>query len=602
MSVSLHVNDQQIRSPQCIELSGIEVWKLVASALATKMPSLKSEIKKVEACCEVSFDNPITQPSYTYDRKDKQFPQVSISYQGSAADALCVAHEFGHALQLFLARKAFVSPVVREISAFVAEQFFLEHMVERRNGISRALKRRWIHENQRYLRQDLAMLADVLGVDPIKAPYNYRWNYPLARLISITLLRDLSRDLAYKLFRGRLQMPELVFGLAKIMGGKNAIPRFASQAQLHDAKTQWDELVSHYVSVFPSSGSKIVEIAKELVVDLAPNLQSSGSIVGQLSENAIFLRAPVASNESDIRFVSGLFAEALASSRNGILGTEGLSSSLGEIVAGGTVNQQGEDIQSEARSLATGLSACATFAVLSGQIDTEWLEFNSVAATIQHGAVVQEVSSICRRSWVKWRSLGVLALAAMKNGEADETPSSFIMRSSSAIGAPTIIDPNLPWEKLREFDALCALGMAVHSLSISEYHNQYSLQRYLKAEILPPLKLGQAINYVDESGDPLAFVSWAWLACDVEKEIADTGRGVTEEEWNSGPQLFCNDWISSQTSVRTIVKDVRSRFFGNSASSLRRFKNGTVRRTNRWSNHLPTSMNTNASKEKSLRA
>jgi len=128
----------------------------------------------------------------------------------------------------------------------------------------------------------------------------------------------------------------------------------------------------------------------------------------------------------------------------------------------------------------------------------------------------------------------------------------------------------------------CA-GYALELLAQSEYHKQYAMGQYLRAEILPALWHKQARFYVSEEGMPTALVTWAWLSKEVEQDLHTTGRALTDEEWHSGDRLFFNDWITPYGNIREAMKDMTHNIFPNhTATSIRRKQDGSVNKINRW--------------------
>ena len=132
-------------------------------------------------------------------------------------------------------------------------------------------------------------------------------------------------------------------------------------------------------------------------------------------------------------------------------------------------------------------------------------------------------------------------------------------------------------------DYYASVGYALELLAQSEYHRQFRLGDYFRVEILPALWCGQTRFYCSHNGMPTAMISWAWLSEKVECEIHATGRALTHDEWNCGDRLFFNDWITPYNNIREVVHDMTHNVFPDEvATSLRRNRDGTVRRINRW--------------------
>ena len=106
------------------ELSPLVVWNASADAMLGRMPSLRDVIIKVRSETITEFAPNTTKyprPFTLHDRGDGKC-HVSCPWTGRAQDALNVAHEFGHALQIGASNDRFVPPVLREVAAMISER------------------------------------------------------------------------------------------------------------------------------------------------------------------------------------------------------------------------------------------------------------------------------------------------------------------------------------------------------------------------------------------------------------------------------------------------------------------------------------------------
>lgn len=134
-----------------------------------------------------------------------------------------------------------------------------------------------------------------------------------------------------------------------------------------------------------------------------------------------------------------------------------------------------------------------------------------------------------------------------------------------------------------KLDFYTSMGFAAELLHASEYHKKLSLGEFFCDAVLPPLSQYQAHFVIDSKGRPTAFVTWAWVSPEVEKELHVTGRYLLRNEWNCGPCLFFNDWITPYGNIRDVVRHMTENVFPNeSATSIRRYPDGRVRRICRW--------------------
>lgn len=245
-----------------------------------------------------------------------------------------------------------------------------------------------------------------------------------------------------------------------------------------------------------------------------------------------------------------------------------------------TASEADEDIAAFRMSL----SPQALQAVRTGEIDYAWLYRPAIAGCVV-GDSVEAITHLPTNLWVKWRTLGVFALAALDRGEADILPSAFLEKyEQAATEAPELrFSAAMPWVQPLKFDALSALGMTIGQLATSPYHQQFKLFYYLPVEILPPLQAEQFRCFLDATGEARGLVTWAWLNDVAKKEVHSSGRALTISEWASGQNLFFNDWITDPEIFRAAMAQMTSEVFPNEiASSLRRNPDGSVRRVNKW--------------------
>lgn len=134
-----------------------------------------------------------------------------------------------------------------------------------------------------------------------------------------------------------------------------------------------------------------------------------------------------------------------------------------------------------------------------------------------------------------------------------------------------------------KLDVYSKVGFALVLLAQSHYHRQHQLGNYLRTEILPPILANQVRFYLTEKGVPTAMVTWAWLSPEVEQDLHNTGRALAKNEWQSGEQLFFNDWIAPYGNIRSAMHDIATHVFPqHTATSIRRHQDGSIRKINYW--------------------
>jgi hypothetical protein len=112
-------------------------------------------------------------------------PVIHIIWSGSVADLICLAHEISHAVQMILSAHVFMVPVAREVCAFLGELALIRFATGESDALYHQLCTVWRRQNAQYLGSDVARLLDDLKV--ILSPYIYRHNYPLARVVAMSL-------------------------------------------------------------------------------------------------------------------------------------------------------------------------------------------------------------------------------------------------------------------------------------------------------------------------------------------------------------------------------------------------------------------------------
>jgi hemolysin-activating ACP:hemolysin acyltransferase len=242
------------------------------------------------------------------------------------------------------------------------------------------------------------------------------------------------------------------------------------------------------------------------------------------------------------------------------------------------------ELDEDITALRLSLAPQALTFVRTGKIDFNWLYRPANAGCIV-GDCVQDLSNVPPQAWVKWRSLGVFALATLRQGDADVSPEAFLAKylQSAETSAELPLSPATPWVHPLRFDALTALGVTIGQLATSPYHRQFKLSYYLPVEILPPLKASQLRCFLDAEGTPLGLTTWAWLSDDLRHDIHETGRALQPDEWTGGSHPFVNDWITEPRAFRAVMAEKRDVIFPDHiVSSLRRHPDGSVRRVNKW--------------------
>ena len=125
---------------------------------------------------------------HTFFSEKEQHASIYLDWNSTPADAICLAHEMGHAAHYIMSGVSDIPPVARETCAFLSELIALDALLEKQDPLFDPLRLVWEAETQAYLGSDIKDLQRALG-DP-EASYIYRWNYPLARLAAIKIFQS----------------------------------------------------------------------------------------------------------------------------------------------------------------------------------------------------------------------------------------------------------------------------------------------------------------------------------------------------------------------------------------------------------------------------
>jgi hypothetical protein len=171
-----------------INIPANEAWSICATSMREAFPELSDEITQVESITTKSLE-PKTmkypQP-FTYDLGFQVLPFVSVHYKNRASDLLAMAHEFGHAVQIVASwkgGKGQMPAVARECCAFIAELALVQFCEDQFNALEDA----YHADDNIYFGAHKTSLEVALRYE--QQPYQYDWNYPLARHFAYQLFQ-----------------------------------------------------------------------------------------------------------------------------------------------------------------------------------------------------------------------------------------------------------------------------------------------------------------------------------------------------------------------------------------------------------------------------
>ena len=187
-----------------VVITAEDAWDLAAQAFHQAWPNQRHFIGQAQSQTTTQFcsdnNNPFTTHEEQPGPETTPTVTVAINYQGTADNALSVAHEFGHALQIHANNATFTPPVLRELAALICELVFLDYLRNSQHQLAQCIETAWHNKAHTYLSDDKPTLAAALQ-DP-QALYSYRWNYPVAHLLATQLHSTLSMAELWSLIQG----------------------------------------------------------------------------------------------------------------------------------------------------------------------------------------------------------------------------------------------------------------------------------------------------------------------------------------------------------------------------------------------------------------
>lgn len=133
---------------------------------------------------------------------------VRVPCRGTIGDALLIAHEMGHALQYHLCGARFITPMNREFCAFVTEQCFVKHIEKAAPGLYPLVIAASAQDDDYYLTTCARSLTKALENE--NSPYEYGFNYPLARIAAVWAAQTMTPDALWRVFLGDHDVAKLL--------------------------------------------------------------------------------------------------------------------------------------------------------------------------------------------------------------------------------------------------------------------------------------------------------------------------------------------------------------------------------------------------------
>jgi cytolysin-activating lysine-acyltransferase len=128
------------------------------------------------------------------------------------------------------------------------------------------------------------------------------------------------------------------------------------------------------------------------------------------------------------------------------------------------------------------------------------------------------------------------------------------------------------------------LGVAAALMMRSPDYQRYPVN-CITAWIQPAIMLKQIRFFFDRHGGPVGYMTWAYLAPDVEERLLHDPRFMLHlSEWNEGENLWILDFLAPNGFAKAVVRYARESMFPSFevANSVRRLDDGSIRSRCLW--------------------
>ena len=105
-------------------------------------------------------------------------------------------------------KRDFIPPVIREIAAFLGEHVLLSYLKQTNHSAYAATFFEWKRQNNLYLGLDVQALK--VALEHPDSGYNYRHNYPLARILAVQLFRSVDHKKLWPVFQGKWTVTDCI--------------------------------------------------------------------------------------------------------------------------------------------------------------------------------------------------------------------------------------------------------------------------------------------------------------------------------------------------------------------------------------------------------
>ena len=208
---------------------------------------------------------------------------IAMTWTGSINDLMTLSHEAGHVAHILLSKAVAMPPIGRETCAFLAELLVLHHLQDHAPDLFDAACTIWHAENDIYLRDDLNHLTQSL-IDP-DTPYEYRQNYPIARLAAVHLFDAEDPSVIRDLFAsGPDAMTHIA--LAQMANAQNPLPVFPKATS--PAQEAYQSLGAMVLLDMAAGEDKAESTISAYYAELLNHMQHQTAFVGLDANNKPF--------------------------------------------------------------------------------------------------------------------------------------------------------------------------------------------------------------------------------------------------------------------------------------------------------------------------
>jgi len=126
----------------------------------------------------------------------------------------------------------------------------------------------------------------------------------------------------------------------------------------------------------------------------------------------------------------------------------------------------------------------------------------------------------------------------------------------------------------KEVSATRLLGEITWLMMQSDTH-RYIFVVDLERLIKPAIQTGQFKIYRNQKGQPIGYVSWAFLSPEVEERFMTVPDQLRPSDWKTGPQPWIIDFLAPFGGTKQFVEDLRINVFPkDTVNSLRPAEDG----------------------------